>query len=137
MSSDRPRALDAAREAVQQLARPRLDERAAGLDLRGVDERVDGGRAEPPLELVLELLAQLALDVGPQLVERVELAHLARELVVERRQDLLVDLLQRHSTVLVSFSETGISTDAVAPALMPTSVVSSSGASLPPPSSTP
>ena len=40
-----------------------------------------------------ELLAQIVLEVGAQLFERVELADLAREVVVERRQHLLVDLL--------------------------------------------
>ena len=50
-------------------------------------------RAEGALDLLLELLAQARLDVGAQLVERVELARGARELVVERRQHLLLDLL--------------------------------------------
>ena len=40
-------------------------------------------------------LAQARLDVGAQLGERVELARGARQLVVERRQHLLLDLLHR------------------------------------------
>ena len=43
----------------------------------------------------LELLADLPDDVGAQLVERVELGRGVRELVVERRQHLLVQLLER------------------------------------------
>ena len=48
-----------------------------------------------PSIVLLELLADLALDVGAQLVERVELGRGARQLVVERRQHLLVQLLDR------------------------------------------
>src|SRR5471032_418262 len=69
---DAPR-LEAASEPGQKLARPRLDERARGAELRRLDELVDRGRTEEPFELVLDLPAQPALDLGPQLVEGVEL----------------------------------------------------------------
>ena len=46
-----------------------------------------------PVELVVDLRAQPAFDVGAQLVERVELGRGLRELVVERRQDALLQLL--------------------------------------------
>ena len=88
-----PAALERAAEAVQELARARLDERAADLDVRGLDERVDRGGAELRLGLLLEHVVHPLLEVGAQLGERVELARGARQLVVERRQHLLLDLL--------------------------------------------
>ena len=90
-----PAPAERADEAVEQLTRPRLDERAGALDVRGGDERVDGGRPEGGVDLLLDRGADAPLDVGPQLGERVELAGGARELVVELRQHLLVDVLDR------------------------------------------
>ena len=88
-----PAPAERAHEAVEQLAGPRLDERAGALDVRGRDERVDGGRAEGGVDLLLDRRANPPFDVGAQLGERVELARGARELVVELRQHLLVDVL--------------------------------------------
>src|SRR3954451_12248598 len=85
--------LDASSEAVQQLARTHLDERSVGVHACRAYEGVDGGAAELPLELFRELLAQVVLEVAAQLFEGVELAHPPREVVVERRQHLLVNLL--------------------------------------------
>ena len=87
-SSERTRPASSSRGA-------RLDERARRLDVRRLDERVGGGGAELRLDLVLDLLAEALLDVGAQLGERVELARGARQLVVERRQHLLLELLER------------------------------------------
>ena len=87
--------LDLTGEATQQLARARLDERPRCVDLRSGDERVGCVGPELGLDLVLDLLAQARLDVGAQLGERLELARGAREIVVERRQHLLLDLLHR------------------------------------------
>ena len=70
-----------------------VDERAAGLDAGRLDELVDGGGADGALDLLLDLLAEAGLDVRAKLVERVELARGARQLVVERRQHLLLELL--------------------------------------------
>src|SRR5215210_8799535 len=80
-------------EAVQELACARLDERPADLHVRGLDERVDGGRAELRVGLLLEHLAHALLEIGAQPVERVELARGARQVVVEIRQQLLLELL--------------------------------------------
>ena len=60
------------------------------------DEDVDGGGAERGVDLVLELRAETALDVGAQLGDRVEFARRLRQVVVDRRQHLLLQLLQRH-----------------------------------------
>ena len=70
-------------EAALELAGARLDERAAGVDSRGVDEGVGDGGAEGGLDLDVELRADALLDVGAELVERVELGGGARQLVVE------------------------------------------------------
>ena len=67
-----------------------------GLDVGGHHEGIDGGGAEVRLHLFRDLLAEALLDVGAQLGERVELARGARQLVVERRQHLLLQLLERH-----------------------------------------
>ena len=91
-----PAPLERLDQAGDELTRAALDERAGRLDLRGVDERVGGGGAEPGLDLLLDLLADPLLDVGAQLRERVELAARAGEVVVERRQDLLLHVLERH-----------------------------------------
>ena len=87
--------LDLAGEAGQQLTCARLDERPGGLHLGGGDERVGRVGAEPRLDLVLDLLTQARLDVRLQLGERLELRRGAGEVVVERRQHLLLDLLDR------------------------------------------
>ncbi len=63
------------------------------LHVRRLDELVDGGGAERAFELLLDLAEQPALDLAAQLVERVELACGLRQLVVERRQHALLDLL--------------------------------------------
>ena len=80
-------------EAVEQLARARLDERAGRLDVRRSHERVDGGGSERRVDLLLDRDADAPLDVRAQLGERVELARRARQLVVDLRQHLLVDVL--------------------------------------------
>ena len=63
-----------------------------GLHLGRAHELVDGRDAEGGVDLRVELLAERALDARAQLGERVELARRARQLVVERRQDLLLHL---------------------------------------------
>ena len=55
-------------------------------DIGRPDELVDGSRAEPAFDLVVELLADAAPDVGAQLVEGVELGCRARQAVVKRRR---------------------------------------------------
>ena len=65
-----PARLERADEAVDQLARPRLDDEPAGPHVGRVHELVDRGGAEAAVDLLVELLADPALDVGAQLVER-------------------------------------------------------------------
>src|SRR5919201_2037698 len=89
-------ALERAPERVQQLPSPRPPERDGGPEVRSLDERVDRGRAELRLRLLLEHLANAPLDVLAQLGEGVELACGTCEVVVQRRQHLLLQLLQRH-----------------------------------------
>src|SRR6266545_6640361 len=88
--------LDLPRKAAEQLARARLDERSRGVHLRRGDDRIGDVGAELRLDFLRDLLAQVGLDVLPQLRERVELARRARELVVELGQQLLLDLLHRY-----------------------------------------
>src|SRR4051794_13255466 len=85
--------LDAARQPVQQLARAHLDEWPVRVHACRAYERVHGRTPELPFELGRDLLAQIVLEIRTQLDERIELAHLPREVVVQRRQHLLVDLL--------------------------------------------
>src|SRR3954470_19428244 len=59
--------LERAGEAVEQLARPTLDERAARLDLRRLHELVYDARAEAVVGARVEVLLQALLDVGAQL----------------------------------------------------------------------
>ena len=59
------------------------------------DERVDGGRPEGGVDLLVDRGADPPLDVGAQLGQRVELARGARQLVVDLRQHLLVHVLDR------------------------------------------
>ena len=130
--------LDLAGEPVQQLARARLDERAATArpSTRATSASATAAR-NCGLGLLLDLLAQARLDVGAQLGERVELARGARELVVERRQHLLLDLLDASpSTVCVESSASSKSISFVSPALMPTTPCSISSTRRPAPSST-
>src|SRR5207249_7500282 len=87
-----PPPFERAEQAREQLARATLDERPVGVDVGGLDERVDSRRPEGALRGVLRLLAQARLDLAAELVERLELARGAREVVVERRQHLLLDL---------------------------------------------
>src|SRR5262249_44346788 len=77
-------ALERLDEAREQPVRAGSDETLGRLDVRCLDERVDGGGTELGLDLGVELLAQARLDVGAQLRQRVELAGRFRELVVER-----------------------------------------------------
>src|SRR3954453_22790329 len=88
--------LQRAREAVEQLAGATLHERAARLDLRRLDELVDDARAEAFVGPRLEVLLEALLDVGAQLREGVELARALRQVVVEGRQLLRLDLLDGH-----------------------------------------
>ena len=129
--------LDLAREPAQQLARARLDERPGGVDLRGGDERVGDVGPELRLRLLRDLAAQARLDVGAQLVERVELARRARKLVVELRQHLLLDLLDASpTTVCFESSASSKSISFVSPALSPRRLCSISSTTAPRPSST-
>ena len=83
-------------EGVEQLARPHLDDEPGRLDLRRLHELVDRGRrGSAPSISSSSCSRMLLLDVGAELVERVELRRGAREVVVERRQHLLVELLER------------------------------------------
>src|SRR5215831_6753648 len=90
-----PAALQRADEGVQQLARSGLDEGARGLDARRLDERVDRVGTEGGLRLLFQQVADALLDVGSQFVERVELARGTRQVVVERREHLLLQFLER------------------------------------------
>jgi len=91
-----PAALERADEPCQELGGARVDEWAGRLDVRGFDQRVGGGGPELRLDLLLDLLADALLEVAAQLGERVELARGARQLVVERRQHPLLQLVTRH-----------------------------------------
>src|SRR5581483_1170684 len=64
--------LELPREAGEQLARARLDQRAARHEVRRLDERIGGGGTEDAFDLVLDLAAEPGLDVAAQVVERVE-----------------------------------------------------------------
>src|SRR5919197_1927941 len=86
-------ALEREREPLEQCPRTRLDERPRSLHLRGLDERADDLLPECGLALELEVFAQARLDLLAQLGQRLELARRAREVVVERRKHLLLDLL--------------------------------------------
>src|SRR5436305_184906 len=79
---------------VQQLARAQLDEWAGRDEVGGANELVDSGCAEEPLELLVDLRPEPLLDLAAQLAERVELGRVLRELVVERRQYALLQLLE-------------------------------------------
>src|SRR5438046_471372 len=76
-------------------ARARLGQRSSCLNTRLLDEQVRSRGAEVGLGLLLEDVPDALLDVGSQLLQGVELARGARHLVVERRQLLLLDLLER------------------------------------------
>src|SRR5207247_9270568 len=91
-----PAGLQGAPEGRGQRGGARLDGRRGGSHVRLDDEPVDGGGAERAIALAVELPPEPALDVGAQLGEAVELAGSAREVVVERRQYLLLELLHRH-----------------------------------------
>src|SRR5262249_57266793 len=87
-------ALERSGQPAEELAGPRGDEWSGRLDVRSLDERIGGGRAELGLDLLLDLLAESALEIGAQAGERVELARRLCQLVVERRQNLLLQLLE-------------------------------------------
>src|SRR3954471_5171080 len=99
-----PARLDLLREAAQQLARARLDERPGRIQLRRVDERVDRIRPKLRLDLLRDLLEEARLDVAAQLGERLELTCRTRELVVDLGELLLLDLLdgERHRLALLA-----------------------------------
>src|SRR5919198_181308 len=80
-------------ELAQERARPRVDERPRDAYVRGLDEPVERRAAECLVHLCFDLRAQAPFDVGPQVVERVELRGRTGELVVERRKHLFLDLL--------------------------------------------
>ena len=73
-----------------------LDQHGVHRDVRGLDQLVDCRLAEGSLLLGGDLRQQPAFDLRAQLVQRLELARGARQLVVERRQHLLLDLLDGH-----------------------------------------
>src|SRR5215218_2635557 len=87
-------ALERLEEPGQESAGSRVDELRRYLDLRGLDERIGDVRPELRVRLLLELRAQPGLDVLAQVGERLELAGRAGEVVIERRQDALLQLLQ-------------------------------------------
>ena len=79
-------ALEGAQHRVQQLGGARLDERVGDVHLGRLDQLVDRAGAEVRLELGLDRLAEARLDLGAELLERLELARRAGELVVEGRR---------------------------------------------------
>src|SRR5215218_5740759 len=89
---------------LPQLARARLDQRLGDVDLRVRDGGVEHGLAELRVDAALLGLGQPLADVLAQLVERVE-AGLGRELVVDRRQLLRLDLLDGHRELRVVAGE--------------------------------
>ena len=86
-------ATQGADEAVEQFTGSRLDERPGPLNVRSGHERVDGGRAECLVDLLLDRDANPPLDVSAKIGQGVELARGARQLVVDLRQHLLVHVL--------------------------------------------
>src|SRR5919202_7767 len=86
-------------EALEQRARARVDDGAVDAGVRGVDELVERGAAEALLHVRLDLGAQPLLDFGLEVHERVEFGRGLGEVVVERRQHLLLDLLHRRLDV--------------------------------------
>ena len=110
---------------------------AAGWTRESSDERVDRGGAECVVGLVLELLAHALFDVGAQLGDRVELARRARQVVVDGRQHLLLQLLQRdrdRAARVVARARRPTSRDS--PGESPTSARSTSSTRRPEPTST-
>ncbi len=132
-----PRRPERAHEAVEQLPRTRLDERACALNVRGGDERVDGGGAERSVDLLVDRDPHSSLDVRAQLRERVELARGPRQLVVDLGQHLLVDVLDGdRDGWRPSRRRARSETSLVSPTLAPTRAASISSTSRPEPSST-
>src|SRR5256886_3900483 len=86
-------ALEHGIQLAQQRSRARVDDRPRHLDLRRFYEPVDRSASEDLVHLGFDLFADALLDVGSELVERVELGGGARELVIELGQHLLLDLL--------------------------------------------
>src|SRR6266851_1822517 len=79
-------------ELAEQRPRPGVDEWTRHLHLRGFDEPVERGAPEGLVDFRFDLLSDALLDVGSELVDGVELGGGARELVVELREHLLLDL---------------------------------------------
>ncbi len=81
--------------ALPHLPRARLDQRGGDLHLGVLHGRVERGLAEVGLDAALLGLAQAPADVLAQLLQRVE-AGVDREVVVDRRELLALDLLDGH-----------------------------------------
>ena len=69
-----------------------LDERGRDLDRVLLVELLDDLLGDRGVRLILEHLLELRVHVGPELDERLEVADVLGELVVERRQDALLDV---------------------------------------------
>ena len=79
-----------------------VDQLAGDVDLGAVGGGVHDRLPELRLDLALAGLAQLALDVGAELVEGVEAARVGGEVVVQLGEALLLDLLHGHGELGVA-----------------------------------
>ena len=130
--------LDLARQAAQQLAHARIDERAGCFDVGRGDERIDHLRTELRLDFLVDLRAQARLDVRAQLGERVELAD-APAPSSSSSSGSLFSLISLTVTVTVCRGTPSASSNSmsfVSPASCPTTFDSISSTTAPRPSST-
>ena len=83
-------------ELVVQAVGLAVDHRGRHVDRGVLHGLVDGGGAELALHACLGRRLQAGAHVSAQLLQRVELAHVGGEGVVQLGDDLLLDLLHRH-----------------------------------------
>ena len=73
-----------------------VDQRGRRFHAVGLDQLLDQLVADPGVGVAHRLVLQVGADGGPEAGEVLEIADLARERVVERRQLLALHLVQRH-----------------------------------------